>query len=712
MLIPKNEMVINGRTLSIETGRIAKQANGASVVRYGDTVVFCAVAAGDIPAHLDFFPLTVDYREKTSAAGKFPGGFIKREGRPTTKEILTCRLIDRPIRPLFPDNLGKEVSVQAMVLSADQENDPDVLTMIASSAALSVSDIPFNGPTGSVRVGRKDGQFVLFPTISEAKEGELDLVVSGTRDAVVMVEGSANELPEDVVIDAILYAHEQIREIIKLQEGLVLQVGKEKFAVPEPEDHSGLMNRIREQYGERLKQALLTEGKIATKKAVEAITTEALDAISPEFEPPDFPPPGTPKRSLVKSLLGEVCKKLEREHIVESRTRTDGRRTDEIRPIAIEVGFLPRTHGSAIFTRGETQALVSVTLGTGRDEQIVDGLQDEYKEKFMVHYNFPSFCVGETWPNRGPKRREIGHGNLAMRALGAVIPPEDKFPYTVRVVSDIMESNGSSSMATVCGGTMAMMDAGVSIRQPVAGIAMGLIKEGDEIRVLSDILGSEDHNGDMDFKVAGTQFGITALQMDIKIGGISKEVFTTALSQAREGRIHILREMLRVLKEPRAEISPHAPKIIRIKIDPEKIGLVIGPGGKVIKKIQEETNSTIEIEDDGTVTIWGQGFSSARAAQERVEALTEEVKPGNTYSGRVVSVKDFGCFVEVLPGQEGLVHVSELGDGFVQKVSDVVRIGDVIQVKCIGIDAQGRIKLSKKAADTAKKVGTGGEKRR
>jgi polyribonucleotide nucleotidyltransferase len=702
MMIHKNELILNGKTLSVETGRIAKQANGAAVVRYGDTVVFAAVTVGEIKGDFDFFPLTVDYREKTYAAGKFPGGFIKREGRPTTKEILTMRLIDRPLRPLFPDNLGKEVSVQSMVLSADQVNDPDVLAMIATSAAVAISDIPFNGPTGSVRIGRIDDRLVLFPTIDQLKNSDLDLVVSGTKDAVVMVEGSALEVPEEIVIKAILEAHRVIKEIIQLQEGLAAQFGKAKFDVPPPPDHSALVARVERDYGERLHQAMLVRGKLARKQAIQAVVDEALDAISPAFEPPEFPPKDQPKRSLVKLLLEELSAKLERRHIVRTDGRTDGRRTDEIRPISIEVGYLPRTHGSAIFTRGETQALVVVTLGTGRDEQVVDGLQEEYSEKFMVHYNFPSFCVGETWPNRGPKRREIGHGSLALRALQAVIPAEEKFPYTIRVVSDIMESNGSSSMATVCGGTMALMDAGVRIRQPVAGIAMGLIKEGDEVRILSDIQGSEDHNGDMDFKVAGTQFGITALQMDIKCSGISEEVLHRALGQAREGRIHVLREMLRVLGEPRKEISVYAPKIIRMKIDPEKIGLVIGPGGKVIKKIQEETSSTIEIEDDGTVTIWGAGLASARSAQERIEALTEEVKPGNTYTGRVVSVKDFGCFVEVLPGQEGLVHVSELADGFVQKVADVVRIGDTIQVKCIGIDNQGRIKLSKKAVEKAR----------
>ncbi|MBI4583608.1 MAG: polyribonucleotide nucleotidyltransferase [Planctomycetes bacterium] len=700
MLIAKTEILINGKTLSIETGRLAKQANGATVVRYGDTVVFAAVSCSDILEEGgDFFPLTVDYREKTSAAGKFPGGFIKREGRPTTKEILTARLIDRPLRPLFPENLGKEISIQSLVLSADQQNDPDVLTMISASAAIMVSDIPFNGPIGSVRMGLIDGQYIPFPTHADLQTSSLDLVVSGTREAVVMVEGNAKELPEEVVIKAIVKAHEIIKQIIEIQEALARQAGKPKFEAPPLEDHSELERRIRDQYAARIREAIQVRGKLARKKATEEIYNEALELFSPIPEPPNLPAPDAPSQSLVKSILEKVLQAVERDLIISTSTRADGRRLEEIRPISIEVGVLPRTHGSAIFTRGETQAFVVVTLGTGEDEQIVDGLLEEYSEKFMVHYNFPSFCVGETWPNRGPKRREIGHGALACRSLLAVVPPPDKFPYTIRVVSDIMESNGSSSMATVCGGTMALMDAGVQIIRPVAGVAMGLIKEGDQVRILTDIQGSEDHNGDMDFKVAGTQRGITGLQMDIKICGISEEVFHKALEQAREGRMHVLREMIKVLGRPRPDISPLAPKIIRMKIDPEKIGIVIGPGGKMIKKIQDETSSTIEIEDDGTVTIWCPNLDSARVAQERIEALTDDVKPGRVYQGRVVSVKDFGCFVEVLPGQEGLVHVSELAGGYVQKVSDVVQVGDTITVKCIGIDAQGRIKLSKKAAE-------------
>jgi polyribonucleotide nucleotidyltransferase len=697
------DTVIGGRTLSIETGAIAKQAHGAVLVRYADTVVFCAVTVAAPREGIDFFPLTVDYREKTAAAGKFPGGFIKREGRPTTKEILTCRLIDRPIRPLFPEGFKMDTSVALTVLSADQDNDPDILAMIASSAALAVSEIPFNGPTGSVRIGRVDDEFVVNPTYEELKTSTLDLVVSGTKDAVVMVEAGAHELSEEVILEAIDLAHGVIRDVVKLQEDLVGRCGKPKMEVAPLPDHSALIEELRGKYYAEFEPALRTEGKHHRKDAVKALVTKALDEMAPVVEPPAEPAPDALDRSLVKQLLVGLSEEAERAMIVSGR-RTDNRSFTDIRDITMEVGLLPRTHGSALFTRGETQAVVTVTLGTGDDEQRVDGLGEESAEKFMLHYNFPAFCVGETWANRGPKRREIGHGNLAARAIQAVMPSEEVFPYTVRVISDIMESNGSSSMASVCGGTMALMDAGVKIRQPVAGIAMGLVKEGDNVCVLSDILGSEDHNGDMDFKVAGTQFGITALQMDIKVAGISRDVLTTALGQAKEGRLEILRIMLRVMQRPREEISEYAPKIVLIKIDPEKIGIVIGPGGKMIKKIQEETQSKIEIEDDGTVKVWGTSLASARGARERIEALVEEVKPGNTYDGRVVAIKDFGCFVEVLPGQEGLVHVSELSDGFVDKVADVVSIGDRVRVKCLGVDNQGRIKLSKKAVDIAEKV--------
>ena len=693
------EKEIAGRKLIIETGSVARQANGAVFVKYGDTQVFTASTGSEPRMEFDFFPLTVDYREKTSAAGKFPGGFIKREGRPTTKEILTCRLIDRPIRPLFPPEYRWDTAVSVLVFSADQQNDPDILAMIAASASLAVSDIPFLGPIGAVRMGLVGGELVINPTVDQLKGSDLDLVVAGTREAVTMVECGANEVSEEKMIEAIERAHEVVREIVEMQDQLVAQCGKQKMVFDPLPDHSELKGRLRERYYGRLADALRTEGKHERKAAVKAVMEQAFSEMCPEVEPGAEPPADVPERSLVKSLLEELSSEAEREMILDGQ-RTDGRSHAGIRDIRIEVGALPQVvHGSSLFTRGETQALVTCTLGTGGDQQIVDGLAEEYSERFMLHYNFPAFCVGETWPNRGPKRREIGHGALAQRSLNPVIPPEDRFPYTIRLVSDILESNGSSSMATVCGGTMALMDGGVKIRQPVAGIAMGLIKEADRVAILSDILGSEDHNGDMDFKVAGTQFGITGLQMDIKITGISTDILRRALEQAREGRIHILKEMLKSLDRPRDDISPFAPRCITFKIDPEKIGLVIGPGGKMIKKIQEESQTTIEIEDDGRVMIWGTNQAMAQLAQQRIEALTEEIKPGRIYNGRVVSIKDFGCFVEVLPGQEGLVHVSELGAGFVRKVDDVVQIGDVIPVKCLGTDNQGRIKLSKTAAD-------------
>ncbi len=707
----KVEKEIAGRTLTIETGKIARQANGATTVRYGDTQVFTAVTSSSARFGMNFFPLTVDYREKTTAAGKFPGGFIKREGRPTTKEILTCRLIDRPMRPMFPDCYTKnskvaDTSVAAMVLSVDQENDPDVLAGIATSAAVTVSDIPFEGPLGTVRIGLIEDEVIVFPTHEQLKESKLDLVVAGTMDAVTMVECGAQEVSEEKIIEAIAKAHEVIREIVEMQNDLAEQVGKPKMELEDLPEHPEQKAELQSKYGDGFRERLLTEGKHERTHAVSEYISACLDEVSPEPEEGAEPDPSLPDRDLVKSLLRGISDQAERDLIL-SGTRTDGRSYTDIRDIVGEVGVLSkRVHGSCLFTRGETQSLVSVALGTGKDQQIVDGLGEEYKERFMLHYNFPAFSVGESWPNRGPKRREIGHGNLAQRALAPVMPAEEDFPYTVRIISDIMESNGSSSMASVCGGALGLMDAGVKIRQPVAGIAMGLVTDGDKTAILSDILGSEDHNGDMDFKVAGTQFGITALQMDIKITGVSQELLAEALGQAKDGRIHILKEMMKGLNKPRDDISPFAPRIIQIRIDPEKIGLIIGPGGKMIKSIQEETSTTIEIENDGVVTIWSTDMEGAEGAQGKIEALTEEVQADRIYEGKVVSIKDFGCFVEVLPGQEGLVHVSELADGFVDKVGDLISIGDIIKVKCLGTDNQGRIKLSKKAAEGG---GSGGD---
>ncbi|MCI0650859.1 MAG: polyribonucleotide nucleotidyltransferase [Planctomycetes bacterium] len=691
------ECQIGAHQLILESGQIARQANAAVLVKYAGSAVLCAVTVAEPPPNIDFFPLTVDYREKAYAAGKIPGGFFKREGRPTTKEVLTSRLMDRPLRPLFPEGFLKDVSVQAMVVSADRKNDPDMLAMVAASAALVLSEVPFKGPVGAVRIGRAGGEFILNPTAEQRESGDLDLVVAGTATDITMVECSAREVSEEVMLDAIDLASEAVRQVCDAIARLAKLAGKPKMEfVPEAQDKQ-LAARVRELAYEPLKKALLVEGKLVKKQAMDEVAKSVVATLCPAAAEGGVPAPGEPTPAAVKALLDEVKARVERDLIVRERRRADGRDLTSIRPISTELQLLPYAHGSALFTRGETQALVTVTLGTSFDEQRIDGLHDEVKETFMLHYNFPSYSVGETWPNRGPKRREIGHGALAERALRSVLPKHENFPYTLRIVSDITESNGSSSMATVCGGTLALMDAGVQIRQPVAGIAMGLIKEQSEVCILSDILGSEDHHGDMDFKVAGTQRGITALQMDIKIDGVDRKIMKDALEQARQGRIHILREMLTELKEPRPELSKHAPKAIRIQIDPEKIGLVIGPGGKMIKGIQEETGARIEIEDDGSVTIWGNTQESANAAREKIEILTEDVQEGQVYTGRVVSIKDFGAFVEVLPGQEGLVHVSELSNGFVESVADVVRVGDTIEVKVIGIDPQGRIKLSRKA---------------
>jgi len=694
MIVHKVEAEIAGRKLTIETGQMGRQARGAVVVRYADTVVFTAVAASEPPEGIDFFPLTVDYREKTYAAGKIPGGFFKREGRPSTKETLTMRLIDRPIRPLFPKHFVMDIAVTSIVLSADKENDPDILAVIGASAALAISDLPFAGPVGAVRVGlRPTGELIFNPTHTELQTSLLDLVVAGTKDAVTMVEAGAKEVSEETMVEALDQAHRLIREIAEMQEGLVRLVARAKIEVPPPEDHPALREALKAKAWGELKEATLVRGKLARRDALK----KAVEKHVAESCPEGAEPPAQDPRH-VREILDDLLREVERELILRG-TRADGRGPEEIRDIHCEVGLLPRAHGSALFSRGETQALVAITLGTALDEQIIDGLLDEYRLTFMLHYNFPAFSVGETWPNRGPKRREIGHGALASRAIESVIPSQDEFPYTIRVVSDILESNGSSSMATVCGGTLALMDAGVQILRPVAGVAMGLVKEGAEVRILTDIMGSEDKHGDMDFKVAGTQRGITALQMDIKTAGIDRAVMARALDQARRARIEILRKMLETLPRPRPQRSPYAPTTVRFSINPEKIGLVIGPSGKMIKKIQEETKSTIDIEDSGTVTIWGATEECTNEARKRVELLAEEVRPGQIYEGRVVSVKDFGCFVEVLPGQEGLVHVSELDKKYVEKVGDVVKIGDKIRVKCLGVDNQGRVRLSKKAVD-------------
>lgn len=688
----KVEKLIGKRTLSIEVGKIAKQADGAAIVRYGDTMVLVtAVSASEEKEEASFFPLTVDYREKMYAAGKFPGGFFKREGRPTLKETLTMRLIDRPIRPLFPETYLREVQVMSMVFSADKENDPDTLAMIGASAALSVSSIPFCGPTGSVRVGQINGEFVINPTHSELALSSIDLVVSGTEEAVMMVEASGKEIPEEQMVNAIMFGHTFIREIVQLQRELLVKCGKEKQPIPPLKIDMVLTEEIKKKYYSKILERNQTPGKDERKLALNEILNEIINKYCTDQE-------GAPTKKVIKTIFESIETLVVRDQIIKEGKRPDGRGLTNIRPISCEVGILPRTHGSALFTRGETQAIVVTTLGTTMDEQRVDTIEDEYSKKFMLDYNFPPFCVGEVKPLRGPGRREIGHGALAERALEVVLPPPSEFPYTIRIVSDIMESNGSSSMASVCGGTISMMDAGVPIHAPVAGIAMGLIKEGNNVCILSDILGTEDHLGDMDFKVAGTAKGVTALQMDIKIAGITEKIMRDALTQAKEGRLHILQELAKVIENPRSEISIYAPKVLHIKINPEKIGLIIGPGGKNIKKIQEETSAKIEIEDDGTVIISAALTESAQKAKTWIERMTEEVQVGKTYTGKVLSLKEYGAFVEIIPGHDGLVHISELSDGYIEKVEDVVKVGQEIMIKVIGIDDQKRVKLSRKAA--------------
>ncbi len=694
------EREVGGRTLVLETGKLGKLANGSVVLRLGDTIVFTAATDGPVRPGLDFFPLTMDYREKPSAAGKIPGGFFKREGRPTTKEILTMRCMDRPVRPLFADGYKGDVQVQAMVLSADQENDPDILAVNGASAALHVSDIPFLGPLGAVRVGYVGGKLVVNPTHSERKSSLLDLIVAGTKDAVTMVEAGAKEVSEEKMLEAIAFGHAAVKEICAMQEELRAQGGHPKQAVvPAPRDEA-LAKSIQGAYSEKAREALRAPGgKLAKSRALD----EVKKACVAEFAPAG--PAEPEKLSAVKGLFEETAKKAFRE-LTLSGARQDGRKGDEIRDIACEVGFLPRTHGSALFTRGETQAVVTATLGTSLDEQIVDGLLDEERRRFLLHYNFPSFSVREVKPIRGPGRREIGHGNLAERAIEPVLPEHDSFPYTIRIVADILESNGSSSMATVCGGALALMDAGVKIRQPVAGVAMGLITDGERTAILSDIAGKEDAWGDMDFKVAGTHQGITALQMDIKARGLSQDVMKKALEQARAGRIHILRKMIETLAKPREDTSKYAPRSWKTKIPVDKIGALIGPGGKNIRRIQEESKTEIAVEDDGSVTIYSVTPEGMEIARRQVEGLTAVPEVGKVYEGPVVSVNAFGAFVEFLPGQEGLVHVSELSDGYVKNPADVVKKGDVLKIKVVGFEERsGKVRLSRKAVILDEKKG-------
>jgi polyribonucleotide nucleotidyltransferase len=690
----KIETKIGHRQLSIESGYLAQMAHGAAVVSYGDAVVLTTVVRGekrDSEIEDDMLPLTVDYREKISAAGRIPGGFFKREGRPTTKETLTMRLIDRSLRPLFPPSFRNELQIMSMVLSADADFDPDILAVNSASAALVISDIPFNEPVGAVRIGKTGNNFIINPTYEETTNGELDLVVAGTEEAVIMVEGAAKESPEETIISAISLAHQEIKKIVELQKQLQEKVRPVKLKIHREEINISLYNEIKKSAYHDIKEKIQLPQKKERHKGLDTVR----DAIINEYLEKTGENEKLKLAREIKIILARLEKEILRELAIEGK-RIDGRSLKEIRPISGMVGFLPRTHGSALFMRGETQALVVATLGSSMDEQIIDGLTEESK-RFILHYNFQPFSVGEVKPLRGPGRREIGHGNLAERSLEIVLPDKKNFPYTIRIVSDILQSNGSTSMATVCGGTLSLMDAGVPIKKPVAGIAMGLIKENDEVRILSDILGSEDQLGDMDFKIAGTLDGITAVQMDMKIGGISQEILKEALKQAREGRLFILAEMKKILSSPRKDIAPHAPRFASLKIKPDKIGLLIGPGGKNIKKIQADTNATVEIEDDGTVLIYGSDEESVNKAMQLIEGCTASPEVGRIYNAKVVSIKDFGAFVEILPGTEGLVHISELADSYVRDISDVVKLGEMIQVKVIAIDDMGRPRLSRKA---------------
>ncbi len=682
-------------TVTLSTGELARQADGAVLVTMSETVVLVtAVGMKKATPGRDFFPLTVNYQEKTYAAGRIPGGFFKREGRPTEKETLTSRLIDRPIRPLFPEGFINEVQVVASVLSVNSEVDPDIAALLGASAALSISGLPFLGPIGAARVGYLDGKYILNPTASQLADSGLDLVVAGTEEGVLMVESEASGLDEETMLGAVMFGHEQMQSAIKVIKELAAQAGKPRWTWTAPTPNEELKRAVRE----RAEQTLLAAYALPEKQQRYARIAEVKSAVVAELAQGESPK-WTAEQ--VGTELANLEYHLVRERILEGKPRIDGRDTKTVRPIAIRTSVLPRTHGSALFTRGETQALVVTTLGTGRDAQIIDGLSGERKEAFMLHYNFPPFSVGETGMMGSPKRREIGHGNLAKRGVRAMMPDMEKFPYVIRVVSEILESNGSSSMASVCGTSLALMDAGVPIKAPVAGVAMGLVKEGERFSVLTDILGDEDHLGDMDFKVAGTKDGITALQMDIKITSITREIMKVALEQARAGRLHILGEMNKVLAKPRENMSEWAPTIITIKIDPEKIRDVIGKGGAVIRQITEETGTSIDIENDGTIKIASVQGAAGREAQRRIELITADVEVGRVYEGRVARLMDFGAFVTILPGRDGLVHISQISEERVERVGDKLKEGDVVRVKVLEVDRQGRVRLSMRNVDAA-----------
>ncbi len=688
-MVHKKEMQINGQTLSLETGRMAKQASGAVFAQLGETQVLATVCVSSSAVEgQDFFPLQVEYRTRAYAAGKIPGGFLKREGRPSDQEILNARLIDRPIRPLFPKNFLNEVQVMVHVISADRINDADVLSIVAASAALNLSDIPFEGPIAGVRVGRVNGEFIANPTFEQRERSDIDLVIGASEDSINMVEGEAHEISEEEMLEALEFGHNAIRDIIAMQKEFLEGQCKEKMEIPEPADNSELEAKVRT-LASGLGDALKIVDKHERHNAIGDMTDSIIEQLAEEY--PEM-------EKVIKNIIHDYEKEIMRERVLNEGVRLDGRGLDDIRQIDIEVGVIPRAHGSALFTRGQTQALAVTTLGTKVDEQMIEGVDGEYYKNYMLHYNFPPFSTGEVKPLRGVSRREVGHGNLAERSIKPSIPADGLFPYTIRIVSDVLESNGSSSMATVCGGSLSLMDAGVPVKSHIAGIAMGLIKENDKVAVLTDILGDEDHMGDMDFKVAGNRDGITGFQMDIKIKGISREIMTEALDRAKKARLFILEKMEAALPAPRETLSTHAPRILTYKVDVDEIGLVIGPGGKTIRDMQEKTGATINIEDNGVVTIAHIVAAGGEAALEMIKNLVAKPEVGAVYNGKVKGIKPFGAFVEILPGKEGLLHISRIAKERVEKVEDVLRIGDQVKVKLLEIDGNGKLVLSRKDA--------------
>jgi len=704
----KESIKLGDKELTVETGRVAKQANGSIVIRYGDTMLLVAAVGAQSPREgIDFFPLTVEYREPFFSAGRIPGNYFRREGRPSEKEVLTSRLIDRPCRPLFTEGYRNETQVIASAISADPDNDPDVIAITGASCALYLSDIPFTTPIAGVRIGLIEGRYIINPTYDERRESRLNLIVAGTEEAIVMVEAGAQEVSEEIMVEALMLAHKEINRLCRWQKELYKALDIQKREVTAPQLNEEMVGEIERNYGDKLRAALDTtqQDKIESYAMVDALKKEVVGG---------YPEDNMEQRGMAKKIFDHLKEKIFRDDILNKRRRPDGRRFSEIRPITCEVGWLPRTHGSALFTRGETQAMVTTTLGTKDDEQFMDDLEKgEIKRRFLLHYNFPHYSVGEVGRFGSSSRREIGHGALARRAIEVVLPDESEFPYTLRVVSDITESNGSSSMASICGGVLSLMDAGVPLKAPVAGVAMGLVMEGNKYAILSDIAGAEDHYGDMDFKVAGTRNGITALQMDIKIGGINSQIMSEALAQANKGRMHILEIMEKTLAEPREDISPNAPRIIQIKINPDKIRDVIGPGGKIIRSIVEETGAKIDVEDDGTVSISTADSGAAQAALNRIRGLTAEAEIGQKYLGTVSRIVDFGAFVEVFPGTDGLLHISEIADHRVKDVRDELKEGQQILVKCIGKEGN-KIKLSRRAVlrdekPTAETAGASGE---